>query len=239
MPPDSTKPPDAENGPHYVTEAPEMVRLRLWVSHHWPEASVLFRELGILQSRRFRLGVPRAAVTDAPGLPGDVDLLAFEAGAPEIGVAVEAKALTVLSEDLADGAVRRLQRLPYGADQVNGLAAVGFARVYLLLLVSVDGRDWGYLPPVFPVLDRLRSAVAELQLDTPVGILAALTVQANDRSILDSGAKGITVLRRATTRVQPPELTRRISALEPDSEQPPQHPFPGGLLPGNPGATGE
>jgi len=214
--------------PKPVTAFSEDERFGFWLEWLWYQGRVLFQVLGVPPDARFARKVPRAVFTDTAGWPGDVDLLLCSPDHPDLAMAVEAKPLTVRPEDFADGGVRRLQGLLKGAGQANGLVTMGFNRVYLLLLLTVDAsqqRSGNFFAPSNEHFRALASAVNQLVIDPRVGVACAITVQATARSVYGTGACGVWTLRPATPRDQPPELTARVAAYIPRMKSLPPRPL--------------
>lgn len=169
---------------------------------------------------RFR--VPRTAITAIPGLPGDIDILLCDPARPSEAVAIECKVLKVKPEDFADDStvlVRGLPELKRGVEQGNGLAALGFHRSYLLVLLAVDGseRVWenfigrGLTPLQLGVIYRTVEALMP-ELSEAVGFARFEAVQITGREIHLSGGIGLLVSRQPATQVQPTELSNRVAA---------------------------
>jgi hypothetical protein len=169
---------------------------------------------------RFR--VARTAMTEIPGLPGDVDVLLCDPDRPSEAVAIECKVLKVKPEDFAYDSsvmVRGLPELTRGAEQANGLSALGFHRTYLLVLLAIDGseRIWenfigrGLTPVQLHVIRQTVEALMP-ELNEAVGFARFEAVQTTGREIHLSGGIGLLVSRQPTAQAQPIELSERVGA---------------------------
>jgi len=179
-------------------------------------------QLSVPHAFETRFRVPRTAITALPGLPGDIDVLLSDPIRPSEAVAIECKVLKVKPEDFAPDStvmVRGLPELKRGVEQGNGLAALGFHRSYLLVLLAVDGseRIWenfigrGLTPQQLGVIHRTVDALVP-ELSEAVGFARFEAVQTTGREIYLSGGIGLLVSRQPAAQVQPTELSHRIAA---------------------------
>ncbi|EIJ37579.1 hypothetical protein JoomaDRAFT_0531 [Galbibacter orientalis DSM 19592] len=82
-------------------------------------------------------------ITIANKMPGDIDILVYENEMPENAIGIECK--IVKSESLENqppkiNKVSSLQKK--GTQQANGYAEIGFSKVYLLIILLDDGRNY-------------------------------------------------------------------------------------------------
>lgn len=178
-----------------VTERTESERIQLVLQDWVFWRGVWYPELGPSPATRFGKQVPRSVFANEPGKPGDVDILFCDPERPDAGIAVECKSLTIKPEDFARGDVRRLHNLDDALAQVNGLAAMGFQRVYLVPLVAVDASEQSEynLPNRAPSGAHLRvigEAIGQLPLDHRVGVLCFFVTQLNDQDVTRTGGAG-------------------------------------------------
>lgn len=160
----------------------------------------------------------RGAPTD---VKTDVDLLFVDPKAPEAAVAVEVKRVKVHAGTFQTGSPNKLQELEKGFEQANLLARVGFAQVYLYVLVVVDSRLHnagrvtydGLTSEIRALID---AAISPNNLDPRIGLVVFEFVQPMDHPPLTVGAGGTELYRLATVTPQPAELTRWIAQLAAD-----------------------
>ncbi len=112
----------------------------------------------------------------------------------------------------------KLQEIRKAARQANLLATVGFAQVYLLVIVAVDSRENNAGEITYAGLsDLLRKRIdAELtteHLHTRVGLLVNSFVQPMDDQPFGTGSMGSSLVRLATTVEQPAAITEWIRTV--------------------------
>jgi len=149
---------------------------------------------------------------------GDIDVLAIECGRPAAAIAIQAKVVRAQERAFdTDGNPNGLRGLAEGVRQANLLATVGFAQVYLYVLVLVDSRrhnadegrgPYGGLTPRLHA--RIYGDLSPPGLAQGVGFVTLELVQSSDELSL----VGLGDLRcrdsLATARRQPDTLTRWV-----------------------------
>jgi hypothetical protein len=156
---------------------------------------------------------------DTPGsVQTDVDLLFLKTNAPEAAVAIEVKRIKVHAPTFASGIPNKLQEYEKAVGQVNLLASVGFAQVYLYVFVVVDSRHhnagrvtYAGLTPQLEA--RIDAVISLLNLDARIGLVVHELVQPMDHPPLTVGAGGMELRRLATPAHQPAELTQWLAHL--------------------------
>jgi len=179
-----------------------------------------------------KVGAPNAAPSD-----GDVDVLLYGVGAADAAIAIQVKRITVTErafqansdEDEKALAVawnrRARKKVHEGVEQTNKLLAFGFHQIYLYVLVLVDSRwqnarcgdEITYRGAPSYLRHAVRSAIGPQFLDPGIGMLTSEFVQPMDREPMTIGTVSTGLIRLATQRSQPAELTDWVVSLR-DSE---------------------
>jgi hypothetical protein len=181
---------------------------------HWREA--IFGIRGMPNVPRVLQMVDLAS---APGgFAGDADIVLVAPDQPSVATAIEVKRIKVAASAFDSGIPNKLQEYDKAVAQANRLAKVGFAQVYLYVMVVVDSRrrnDGRYTyDGLTPELDGAIQARISLEhLEPSVGLVLHEFVQPMDHPPLTLGTYGGDLLRIATARVQPAALTEWIAKL--------------------------
>lgn len=165
----------------------------------------------------------REPLLEMPGQPkGDVDVLLVEPGRVDEATAIEVKRFKVVIEEGGFGVVNKLGEFRKGVQQANALAAIGFAQVYLLILIVVDSRPAhagtiSYRGSTAQAKSVVRQAVSIQHLDPRVGLLLYEVAQPMDHRPLTVGSGGFHLERLATivpqTSVVSDWIRTRVSRL--------------------------
>ena len=146
----------------------------------------------------------RLPLAEAPGsFRGDADVVLFAPGAHEAVTAVEMKRIKIGATSFASGEPNKLQEYAKAVQQANLLAKVGFAQVYLYVLVVVDSRknnngEFTYAGPTPELEARVRSVISLKDLEPRVGLIVHDFVQPMDHPPLELGTYGGQLHRLAT-----------------------------------------
>ncbi len=172
-------------------------------------------------------GMPREAndfcCVDLKGVPpsggtGDIDVLRFPVGKPELATAIQVKRIKVSAKSLRTGQPNKLSDSQNGVRQANLLSDLGFHQVYLYLCVQVDSRElnagrFGFEGSTKEIksLIRTHSSTLAASLRSNVGLCVWEFTQSMDDVPLGAGAFGGHLVRLAKQRTQSYELTAWIS----------------------------
>jgi hypothetical protein len=185
-------------------------------------------------------GTPREGndfcCVDLKGVPpsggrGDIDVLRFPVGKPELATAIQVKRIKVSAKSLLTGQPNKLSDSEHGVRQANLLSDLGFHQVYLYLCVQVDRRErnagsFGFEGSTMEIksLIRTHKYTIAANLRSNVGLCVWEFTQSMDDAPLGAGAFGGDLVRLAKQRTQPDELTAWISnatvKLAPTSSNP-------------------
>jgi hypothetical protein len=178
-----------------------------------------------------RVGIP-PSVTDkfdyrlcvrpeALGLPtnsfGDCDALVIQQRAYERSSAVQFKRVKISDASFMTGQMNKLRELPKAVLQANEMHAVGFATVWLTVLVVTDLRSLSdasarrFTPRA--LIDGVTSAIPLTKLHKDVGVTVCEITQIFSDPVRWRGGSGGTLVQHAVERSQPRALTDAIATL--------------------------
>ena len=187
---------------------------RLLSDQHW--RSGLIELEGIPRGALDRQKVP---LDTAPGhFSGDVDVLLCAQGRPEQAVAFEWKRIKFGKSALRTGMPNKLREYNKAVQQANRLAAVGFWKVYLYIVVVIDAREQNSGKISYEGLSSrlkslVRSVVTPKGLDQHVGLCELEFTQPMDYAPLTIGAHGGYLQRQALAVPQSEELTKWVAGV--------------------------
>jgi hypothetical protein len=165
------------------------------------------------------VALTRVLLKDAPGdYRGDIDILLFAKDEPARAVAIEVKRIKVGASAFWTDRPNKMHEINVGVEQANLLAKVGFAQVYLYLIVVVDSREHNegritYNGLTAGLRQKIDAEVSTRMLDPRVGLIVLHYVQSMDHPPLTMGSSAGTIKRLATETLQPPALSRWIGSL--------------------------
>lgn len=174
--------------------------------------------IGLGEDSRATLRVGEPFIRDPHIKPGDIDALLYYRSRPHEAVAVEFKRAKVKVESFQTGSVTKVNSVGNGVRQANALAALGFHKTYLAVLVVVDGRERPQ-PNVFfrgttdKQLKQLYEFPSRAELKPEVGILFVEVVQPTELSLDDLCFVAVAVDRKPQPRRQPDEITNKVVLL--------------------------
>jgi hypothetical protein len=148
---------------------------------------------------------------------GDCDALLIENGSPHRASAVQFKRVKVSVSESGEWKLNKLGALPKAVQQANELHAVGFAHVWLNILVVTDLRALAdastrrFTPP--PMIERVISAIPLCDLATEVGVTVCEITQIATSPDRWRGGSGGTLVQSINERPQPSVLTEKIADL--------------------------
>lgn len=194
-----------------------------------PESDLVKRLLDHPFNRRDLLGVrgipsdainlDQVAMLGLPGKPeGDIDLLAWASGKPDEATAFEIKRFKVVVRNDGSAQPNKLHEFAKGVRQANLLAAIGFSRVYLWVIVVVDSRRqnagaMSYAGMNATLEGKIAEAMPTAALEARVGLVAHELVQPMDHPPLTLGSGGLTLVKEATPIAQPLEITKWLMKI--------------------------
>jgi hypothetical protein len=195
-----------------VPEA-DLVR-RLVADPHW--RSSVFNIMGMPDAPRI---LQLVDLRDAPGaFAGDADIILVAPDQPSVATAIEVKRIKAGASAFASGRPNKLREYEKAVKQVNRLGEVGFAQVYLYVIVVVDSRvnnDGRYTYD--GLTSELRAAidarVSLAHLESSVGLVVHEFVQPMDHPPLELGTYGGSLKRLATPRPQAAKVTEWLGRL--------------------------
>ncbi len=172
-----------------IAAVPEDELIQILVDDpHWRGS--LFNIKGMPDRPRL---LQRLPLSEAPGsFRGDADVVLFAADQQEVATAIEVKRIKIGASTFASGEPNKLQEYTKAVAQANRLAKVGFAQVYLYVLVVADSRrnnngEYTYAG-LTPELDaRVRAAISLNDLEARVGLVVHEFVQPMDHPPLALG----------------------------------------------------
>lgn len=152
------------------------------------------------------------------GSPGDVDLLLVRPEDPSRAVAIECKRVKVVAQSTEHDNVNRVKGLRRGAHQANGLREKGFHRVWLAVLIVVDGRgrtahNLACRGPTWDTVARVCDFDGRDRLHEDIGVVVLELGQPNGKAIDRAGQVSVSVLNPARERTQTAEMTNRVGRL--------------------------
>lgn len=175
----------------------------------------LFRESNSVE---YHCGV-KEPITIANKMPGDIDILLYEKERPDNAIGIECK--IVKSESLENlppkiNKVSSVQKK--GTKQANGYAEIGFSKVYLLIVILDDGRNYKNPNVMFrntpsEWLKNLYGFDWETKMNDDIGIIYAQVNQFTSNHINQTKGLGLRVEREANRREQDKSLTKKIQSL--------------------------
>jgi len=168
---------------------------------------------------RSPVALKRVLLRDAPGnFVGDIDILLFNQSEPERAVAIEVKRIKVGPKAFLTNKPNKLSEIQKAKEQANYLAQVGFAQVYLYLIIVIDSRannagEVTYRGMTTQLRATVDDAISEHGLVTRAGFVVLDFIQPMDHPPLTTGSAGGNLKRLATEVSQDPEITRWIGGL--------------------------
>lgn len=169
----------------------------------------LFAVRGVPQKHLFRNAVPLTGLLGDPR--GDVDILLANADDFSDAVVFQVKRVKITLDTLRAGAPNRLGDLARGVQQANLMADIGFAQVYLWVIIAVDARSANngritYDGAPIDMIDTICSAIPLDALAPMIGVEVIQLTQPMDHEPLTVGSAGGHLIRLATPIQQPPHV---------------------------------
>lgn len=194
---------------------------------------LIFGRHGCLVAEALKLSNPHRLYLKVPGTklelvngPGDVDALLVAKGDCSRSVAIECKRIKFQKEAVVEvnGKPNKLGEIEKAVAQANQLAAGGFHRAFLFLIVQVDARDQPRFNPLAAGLPYRKAAAvwehpALEKLQKSVGLIVLEITQSLDEGIECSGGIGIPFEKNAIERDQPSALTLALNLWITESSQ--------------------
>jgi hypothetical protein len=203
-----------------------------------PEKELVAHVLNDVQYRETLLNIKGIVTKDAhileqielrhfrKNLAGEIDILVVPNGQPEQSTAIQVKRFKAEvrideqgSDDARVGHPKRFEELmAKGIQQANETKRVGFAQVYLWIFVAIDTRPrnngWYTYEGSDPLLNsRIHQAISPVGLHPAVGLMRFEWVQPMDRPPFALGSHGGSLLKRAESTSQSPELTEWLRTM--------------------------
>lgn len=169
-------------------------------------------------SVKYYCGV-KEPITIVNRMPGDIDILLYEKEKPENAIGIECK--IVKSESLENqppkiNKVSSVQKK--GTQQANGYAEIGFSKVYLLIILLDDGRNYTNPNVIFRTipsewLNELYGFDWNTRMNDDIGIIYAHVNQFTSNHINQTKGLGLRVEREAIQKTQDDSLTEKIKSF--------------------------
>lgn len=198
-----------------IADKPEPELLELIFNDYFLSRSLGVPPLTSGQSRH-RLGVKPQDLQLASPAFGDLDALLLVDNDASTPRAIQFKRVKVSASTFATGLPNGLQGLAEGVEQANVLATVGFAIVWLSIIVVVDAREVArrtdhWVLEVYPLVDLVKATLPLGALNPVIGVSVLDLVQTVDLPVTESSFHGGSMLRAATVRDQPASLTNAVA----------------------------
>lgn len=219
----SSSGPQEPAGVPSVTTVQEADLVR-WAFSQTPGRLLMNLELGMSTPSLVHCHVSAPLFESIDGKTGEVDAILWPRDAEGEATVVEVKRIRVSSETFATETPGGLAALAKGAAQANAHFRLGFSRVYLCAVVQVDGRErsggsWLEGGLTRALLDKVRAAIADAEVDPAVGLLLLELRQPVQKNALDGGGLGLIYSKSAGRQPQPGFLTERIGRLASENRQ--------------------
>lgn len=198
-----------------IAEIPEGELVhQLLGDRHWRAS--LFGIRGMPNNPRL---LQRLPLEDAPaGFVGDADIVLCEPEHPSVATAIEVKRIKVGAAAFKTGRPNKLQEYEKAVEQANRLAQVGFAQVYLYIIVVVDSRAnndgwYTYDGLTADLRAKIEPTISLAHLDSRIGLVRHDFVQPMDHPPLELGTYGGQLIRLAREVPQSAGVTAWIAGL--------------------------
>jgi len=176
---------------------------------------VLYEELGIEQTRPFKLKVTEPIISNPNKKLGDIDILICDKNNPHRAIAMEGKRIKAIVEASGQEKINKIGDIKDAVLQANAMRDMGFYNSYLVLFIEVDGREREETNFFFRGLSdqnfkRVYDFPQRDQLHDDIGVIFIEIVQPIDRTVNKAGMVRICVDKKAKPLSQPTNLTNRI-----------------------------
>ena len=161
----------------------------------------------------------KVPLQDAPGdFVGDVDVLLCAPDRPSVATAIEVKRVKIGASAFRSGQPNKLREYRKAVRQANLLVKVGFAQVYLYVIVVVDSREnndgrYTYDGPTPELHAAVESTISLEKLEPRVGLVRYEFVQSMDHPPLTLGTSGGSLARLAQAAPQRTDVTTWVAGL--------------------------
>lgn len=187
---------------------------RLVATPHWRTSLLSFK--GMPDNPRV---LQTVSLREFPGgFAGDVDIALCAADHPSVATAIEVKRIKIGASSFATGRPNKLQEYDKAVTQANRLAEVGFAQVYLFVIVVVDSRThnegrYTYDGATPELRGVVRAVVSPENLTRRVGLVVHELVQSMDHPPLTQESHGGSLLQAPTLVPQVSGVTEAMARL--------------------------
>ena len=161
----------------------------------------------------------KLSLQDAPGdFAGDADIVLCEPDHPSVATAIEVKRIKVSGAAFKTGRPNKLHEYDKAVKQANRLARVGFAQVYLYVIVVVDSREnnegrYTYNGLTAELRAKIEAIFSLEQLESRIGLVRHEFVQSMDHPPLELGTYSGRLIRPAQEVPQSAAVTAWIAGL--------------------------
>jgi len=179
---------------------------------------MLYRKLFSSSSVIHHCGV-KEPITEPKKKPGDIDILLYKASDESNAVGIECKIVKSESLENQSPKINKITSVQKkGTKQADGYVKIGFSRVFLMVILLDDGRQ--YKNPDFVFRTTPTEELKELynfdwntKMNKDVGIIYAYISQLTSNHINQTKGLGLRIEREAKERFQNKELTEKIKNL--------------------------
>lgn len=168
---------------------------------------------------KYHCGV-KEPITIPKKMPGDIDILLYEEGKESSAIGIECKIVKSESRENQPPKINKVSKVQdKGTKQANGYAEIGFRRVYLLVIILDDGRNYKNKNVMFRTtssewLNELYGIDWETRMNDDIGIIYVFVNQFTSNHINQTKGLGLRIEREAKKRKQSDNLTEKIKNLK-------------------------
>lgn len=152
-------------------------------------------------------------------VPGDIDILLYEEDKENNAIGIECKIIKSESRENQLPKINKITSVQKkGTKQANGYAEIGFSKVYLLIILLDDGRNYKNPNIMFrttpsETLNELYGFDWQTQMNDNIGIIYAHVNQFTSNHINQTKGLGLRIEREAIYSKQDENLTKKIQKL--------------------------
>lgn len=167
---------------------------------------------------KYHCGI-KEPITIANKMPGDIDILLYEKEKLDYAIGIECKIVKSESLENQSPKINKVSSVQKkGTKQANGYAKIGFSRVYLLVIILDDGRNYNNPNVMFRTtpskwLNELYGFDWKTRMNDDIGIIYVFVNQFTSNHINQTKGLGLRVEREAIYSKQDDNLTKKIQKL--------------------------
>lgn len=190
-----------------------------WLMDNQDFRKLLFDNIFPVASSVKHLCGVKEPITISNKMPGDIDILLYEEGKEENAIGIECKIVKSESRENQLPKINKVTSVQKkGIKQANGYFEIGFSKVYLLVILLDDGRNYKNPNVMFrttpsETLNELYGFEWQTQMNDNIGIIYAHVNQFTSNHINQTKGLGLRVDREAIYIKQDANLTKKIQSL--------------------------